>query len=415
MIVRLHDVDKVYANGVVALQGLDLEVREGEFLSLLGPSGCGKSTVLRLIAGLGEVSAGRIAWPAANGHPGMAQGDIGFVFQEPTLMPWATVWKNVLPFSWLAFWPEEFSLAGYRGIFEDDFGLETLILCPKNLVKMWEDHREQYRLRGRVLSLSLADRELKDLRRYRLVVIDESHNLRNREGKLIPLQAVANIRETVGPLSVAHMGQVPAVTISFNLAPGVSLSQATERIEAIAATELPATVAGTFQGTAAAFTASLQNASALRFWPGPLNRAPTANPGGPYGGVPAVPISFNGAGSSDPENDPLTYRWNFGDGTTATGASPTHAYAAKGAYTATLIVNDGIHDSPPVTTTARGLCRRIARSVARSVSTWSRVQPCSRSQPAAPPCRSRSTVRIRAIVSGLGRWCVIGWPCSTCA
>lgn len=68
-------------------------------------------------------------------------------------------------------------------IFEDDFGLETLILCPKNLVPMWEDYRDQYRLRGRVLSLSDATRELPRLRRFRLVVIDESHNLRNRDGK----------------------------------------------------------------------------------------------------------------------------------------------------------------------------------------------------------------------------------------
>ncbi len=82
--------------------------------------------------------------------------------------------------------------------------------------------------------------------------------LRNREGKLIPLESVARIRQSVGPLSVAHLGQVPAVTISFNLAAGVSLSQATESIEAIAATVLPATVTGTFQGTAAAFTSSLQ-------------------------------------------------------------------------------------------------------------------------------------------------------------
>jgi superfamily II DNA or RNA helicase len=68
-------------------------------------------------------------------------------------------------------------------IFEDDFGLETLILCPKNLVPMWEDYRDQYRLRGRVLSLSRAIKELPKLRRYRLVLLDESHNLRNREGK----------------------------------------------------------------------------------------------------------------------------------------------------------------------------------------------------------------------------------------
>jgi hydrophobic/amphiphilic exporter-1 (mainly G- bacteria), HAE1 family len=81
--------------------------------------------------------------------------------------------------------------------------------------------------------------------------------LRNREGRLIPLEAVAKVRPTVGPLSVAHLGQVPAVTLTFNLAPGVSLSQATADIERIAARELPATISGTFQGTAAAFTKSL--------------------------------------------------------------------------------------------------------------------------------------------------------------
>ncbi len=68
-------------------------------------------------------------------------------------------------------------------IFEDDHDLDTLILCPKNLVPMWEDYREQYRLRGKVLSISRVLQELPDLRRYRLVLIDESHNLRNREGK----------------------------------------------------------------------------------------------------------------------------------------------------------------------------------------------------------------------------------------
>ena len=82
--------------------------------------------------------------------------------------------------------------------------------------------------------------------------------LRNREGKLIPLESVAKVRPTVGPLTVAHMGQVPAVTITFNLAPTTSLSEATEAIERIAREMLPATVSGTFQGTAAAFANSLQ-------------------------------------------------------------------------------------------------------------------------------------------------------------
>jgi superfamily II DNA or RNA helicase len=69
-------------------------------------------------------------------------------------------------------------------IFEDaPYDLETLIICPKNLVPMWEDYRSQYRMRARVLSLSQVTQRLPDLHRYRLVLIDESHNLRNREGK----------------------------------------------------------------------------------------------------------------------------------------------------------------------------------------------------------------------------------------
>ncbi len=67
----------------------------------------------------------------------------------------------------------------------DDQMLETLILCPKNLVPMWEDYAHRFRLRApKVLSQSLAQRKLPDLPRYRLVIIDESHNFRNREGKI---------------------------------------------------------------------------------------------------------------------------------------------------------------------------------------------------------------------------------------
>lgn len=68
-------------------------------------------------------------------------------------------------------------------IFQDDHFLETLIICPKNLVKMWQDHVDHYRMIAKVLSVSMAINELPDLRRYRVVVIDESHNLRNRETK----------------------------------------------------------------------------------------------------------------------------------------------------------------------------------------------------------------------------------------
>jgi superfamily II DNA or RNA helicase/ribosomal protein L21 len=68
-------------------------------------------------------------------------------------------------------------------MFEDDFFLETLIICPKNLVTMWEDYVHSYQLRAKVLSITRVQTELQHERRYRLVIIDESHNLRNKEGK----------------------------------------------------------------------------------------------------------------------------------------------------------------------------------------------------------------------------------------
>ena len=92
--VSLRGVTKVYENGVAALGPLDLDVRKGEFVSLLGPSGCGKSTALRLIAGLSAPSSGSVGVARPLGVEG-AGHSIGFVFQEPTLMPWASVRENV--------------------------------------------------------------------------------------------------------------------------------------------------------------------------------------------------------------------------------------------------------------------------------------------------------------------------------
>src|SRR5215469_16674050 len=88
-LVSLEGVRKVFRNGTLALDRVDLAIERGAFVSLLGPSGCGKSTLLRIIAGLVEPSAGTIRGRDAIG------GRIGFVFQEPTLMPWASVWDNV--------------------------------------------------------------------------------------------------------------------------------------------------------------------------------------------------------------------------------------------------------------------------------------------------------------------------------
>jgi superfamily II DNA or RNA helicase len=73
--------------------------------------------------------------------------------------------------------------AALAKIFQDDYFTETLILCPKNLKKMWEEYVAQYRLLAKVISITQAPRELPELRRYRVVLIDESQNLRNREGK----------------------------------------------------------------------------------------------------------------------------------------------------------------------------------------------------------------------------------------
>ena len=81
------------------------------------------------------------------------------------------------------------------------------------------------------------------------------------------------------------------------------------------------------------------------------NGAPVANPGGPYTGVRNQPITFDGTGSSDPDGDPLSYAWDFGDSITGTGATPTHAYSTLGTFTVTLVVNDGRASSPPATTT----------------------------------------------------------------
>src|SRR5437868_7025664 len=89
--VRLRGVTKTYDNGVAALGPVDLEVRKGEFVSLLGPSGCGKSTALRLIAGLSAASSGLVEISGDQAR----KKSIGFVFQEPTLMPWTSVRENV--------------------------------------------------------------------------------------------------------------------------------------------------------------------------------------------------------------------------------------------------------------------------------------------------------------------------------
>jgi HAE1 family hydrophobic/amphiphilic exporter-1 len=80
--------------------------------------------------------------------------------------------------------------------------------------------------------------------------------VRSSTGKLVPLHEVGRLKPSVGPLTVNHLGQIPSVTISFNLKPGVALGDAVEAVDKLARTTLPATITTSFQGTAQAFQAS---------------------------------------------------------------------------------------------------------------------------------------------------------------
>ncbi len=152
-ILRMQMVDKTFNGSVAALRNMNLVVHEGDFISLLGPSGCGKSTALRLIAGLMRPTAGRIVWE------GDATVDaLGVVFQEPTLMPWATVASNVaLPFR----------LKGERGRSVSDRVAEVLALVG---LERFADAYPRELSGGMKMRVSIA-RAL--VTRPRLILMDE--------------------------------------------------------------------------------------------------------------------------------------------------------------------------------------------------------------------------------------------------
>lgn len=126
--VDIRGVGKTYRSrrgDVAALSGIDLGIREGEFVSVLGPSGCGKSTLLRCLAGLDQVTAGTIAIGGRQ-HDGPPEG-LGVVFQRDVLLDWRTVLENVLlpievhhldPVAWTGKARELLALLGLTG-FED--------------------------------------------------------------------------------------------------------------------------------------------------------------------------------------------------------------------------------------------------------------------------------------------------------
>src|SRR5579872_5813450 len=93
--IACQDVHFLYPNGVRALEGISLTVKQGEFVSLIGPSGCGKSTLLRLVADVFQPSRGKVLVADAPPRKARMARRIGMVFQEPVLLPWRRAVRNV--------------------------------------------------------------------------------------------------------------------------------------------------------------------------------------------------------------------------------------------------------------------------------------------------------------------------------
>ncbi len=91
-IIIMDRVSKRFGETVLAVDNMSLTINEGDFVTFLGPSGCGKSTALKVISGLLPVTSGTITITPPTGE---TEQDLGFVFQDPTLMPWATAYQNV--------------------------------------------------------------------------------------------------------------------------------------------------------------------------------------------------------------------------------------------------------------------------------------------------------------------------------
>jgi NitT/TauT family transport system ATP-binding protein len=106
-VVEVKNVTKEFKGGTVALQDIELEIEQGEFISLIGPSGCGKSTLLRIIGDLIEPSSGSTTVNGKTARQARRDHDYGIVFQDSVLYNWRTVAKNVaLPLE-LAGWNRE--------------------------------------------------------------------------------------------------------------------------------------------------------------------------------------------------------------------------------------------------------------------------------------------------------------------
>ncbi len=118
----------------------------------------------------------------------------------------------------------------------------TTIFAPNNQYQVILELKPEYRLDPAALSLLY---------------------LKSSSGRLVPLNAVADLSNNLGPLTVNHSGQIPSVTLSFNLRPGTALGDAVSQVQAAAGEVLPAQIATAFQGTAQAFQSSMKGLGLL--------------------------------------------------------------------------------------------------------------------------------------------------------
>ena len=117
-VVEIKGVTKEFKGGTVALRDIDLDIEQGEFISLIGPSGCGKSTLLRIIGDLVPPTAGEVVVNGKQAHQARLDRDYGIVFQDAVLYDWRTVAKNIaLPLEMLG-WDRDRRRARVREMLE---------------------------------------------------------------------------------------------------------------------------------------------------------------------------------------------------------------------------------------------------------------------------------------------------------
>ncbi|HET9250717.1 MAG TPA: PKD domain-containing protein [Candidatus Eisenbacteria bacterium] len=153
-------------------------------------------------------------------------------------------------------------------------------------------------------------------------------------------------------VTASHRNALPVTLRATGLPPGASFTDHGDGSGTFAWTpgfDQAGSYSLTFTGSSGdGSTNTMQTSLAVRN----RNRGPSADPGGPYTGTAGAPLQLDGTGSSDPDGTPLTYSWIFGDGSTGTGASPSHTYAASGTYGIALTVFDeGLSDLSTTTAT----------------------------------------------------------------